>query len=400
MFFCCVLQRSRWFVTSQSQSRGVFFRLQSQIRDAWVFVGGFRGRCRRHHWSCRGGFRCERRQGQPERRCRKHHVRRVRRQVRVQVMMRVGHGAVQLQLRLHLKGEGRHVAMTILWTHGWEERGRNTLTWERLYMQSCYWALDQFIYHHKTWHLHSVVLVTICSPDYDSNPWSKQTNSQISLWNNSRSVFIFFVKDKFLSYGDNRAITREIFECAGRYKGFTGIVQSLQNGRLCIGLFRVTCLLEWHAQSSHVDIWSDSTRFKLTGRSDENSWKILRFKLRNATMCFKLWLDFISHSKYILYARRKVFQNAFISNKSSQTKWNCNKTASLKYLHSNGKCFNSTHLYVTDFPAFCIWPVGSETKPERRTHWLTAVGEGMCKSSQNDNSLSKTTDPRGPLKYS
>ena len=111
-------------LASQSQRGRVFFGLESQVGDAWVFVGVL-GRCGRGHH--RGGgsrFSRERSQGQPERRRGKHHVRRVRRQVRVQVVVRVRHGAVQLQLRLHLKGEGRHVAMTILRDARRGERGR------------------------------------------------------------------------------------------------------------------------------------------------------------------------------------------------------------------------------------------------------------------------------------
>lgn len=105
----------------------MLFGLQSQVGDAGILarvLGGGRGG---HHGGGRDGVRCERGQRQAERRRREHHVGRVRRQVRVQVMLRVGHGAVQLQLSLHLKGEGRHVAMTILrdGTHGWREKGEN-----------------------------------------------------------------------------------------------------------------------------------------------------------------------------------------------------------------------------------------------------------------------------------
>lgn len=105
----------------------MFFGLESQICNTGVFVGVFGGCSCGHNRGSRGGFSRERSQGQTKWRARKHHVRSVRCQVRVQVMVRVGHCAVQLQLRLDLKGEGRHVAMTILRTHGWGKEGRNTL---------------------------------------------------------------------------------------------------------------------------------------------------------------------------------------------------------------------------------------------------------------------------------
>lgn len=101
-------------LASQSQRGRVLFGLQSQVGDAGVLasVFGSSGGC--HNGG--GGSRLsrERRQRQPERRRGEHHVGRVRSQVRVQVMLSVGHGAVQLQLCLHLKGEGRYVAMTVL----------------------------------------------------------------------------------------------------------------------------------------------------------------------------------------------------------------------------------------------------------------------------------------------
>lgn len=106
---------------SQSQCGRVLFGLESQVGDARVLArvlgGGGGGGDRRGG----RGLGCERRQRQPEGRRGKHHVGRVRGQVRVQVVLRVGHGAVQLKLRLHLKGEGRHVAVTILrdGTHGY-----------------------------------------------------------------------------------------------------------------------------------------------------------------------------------------------------------------------------------------------------------------------------------------
>lgn len=113
----------------------MLFGLQSQVGDAGVLAGVLGGGGGRHDRRGGGGLGRERRQGQPERRRGEHHVGRVRRQVRVQVVLRVGHGAVQLQLRLHLKGEGRHVAMTILRdrTHGWGEKGGEhalTLQWD------------------------------------------------------------------------------------------------------------------------------------------------------------------------------------------------------------------------------------------------------------------------------
>lgn len=99
----------------------MLFGLESQVGDARVLArvlggGGSSGDRRGGR-----GLSCERRQRQPEGRRGEHHVWRVRGQVRVQVVLRVGHGAVQLQLRLHLKGEGRHVAVTILrdGTHGY-----------------------------------------------------------------------------------------------------------------------------------------------------------------------------------------------------------------------------------------------------------------------------------------
>lgn len=109
-------------LASQSQRGRVLFGLQSQVGDAGVLAGVLGGGGGGHDGRGGGGLRRQRRQGQPERRRGEHHVGRMRSQVRVQVVLRVGHGAVQLQLRLHLKGEGRHVAMTILQdgTHGWE----------------------------------------------------------------------------------------------------------------------------------------------------------------------------------------------------------------------------------------------------------------------------------------
>lgn len=99
---------------SQTQSGRVLFSFQSEIRDAGVLAGGLGGGGGSHHRGGGGRVRGQRGQRQSEGRCREHHVRRVRGQVRMQVVVRVRHGAVQLQLRLNLKGQGRHVAMTIL----------------------------------------------------------------------------------------------------------------------------------------------------------------------------------------------------------------------------------------------------------------------------------------------
>lgn len=105
----------------------MLFGLQSQVGDAGVLASVLGGGSGGYNRSGGGGLRRKRRQRQPERRRGEHHVGCVRRQVRVQVVLRVGYGTVQLQLRLHLKGEGRHVAMTILrdGTHGWGEKGEN-----------------------------------------------------------------------------------------------------------------------------------------------------------------------------------------------------------------------------------------------------------------------------------
>lgn len=105
----------------------MLFGLQSQVGDAGVLAGVLGSGGGGHNGGGGGGLGRKRSQGQPERRRGEHHVGRVRSQVRVQVMLRVSHGAVQLQLRLHLKGEGWHVAMTILrdGTHGWGEKGEN-----------------------------------------------------------------------------------------------------------------------------------------------------------------------------------------------------------------------------------------------------------------------------------
>lgn len=113
------------YLASQSQRGRVLFGLQSQVGDAGVLAGVLGGGGGCHDRCGGGGLGRESRQRQTERRRGEHHVGRVRRQVRVQVVLRVGHGAVQLQLRLHLKGEGRHVAMTILrdGTHGWGREG-------------------------------------------------------------------------------------------------------------------------------------------------------------------------------------------------------------------------------------------------------------------------------------
>lgn len=141
----CLLSRH---VSSQSQSqrRRVFFGLQSQVGDAGVLARVLSRGGGSHHGGGGGRFCRECRQGQSERRRGEHHVGRVRRQVRVQVVLRVSHGAVQLQLRLHLKGEGRHVAMTILrdGTHGWggerkgERRGRTCVNF------AVGWVQDHF----------------------------------------------------------------------------------------------------------------------------------------------------------------------------------------------------------------------------------------------------------------
>lgn len=50
----------------------------------------------------------------------------------MQVVVRVRHGAVQLQLRLNLKGQGRHVAMTIL---GQQQNRNRTLKASNLAME-------------------------------------------------------------------------------------------------------------------------------------------------------------------------------------------------------------------------------------------------------------------------
>lgn len=99
---------------SQTQGGRVLFSFQSEICDAGVLAGGLGGGGGSHHRGGGGRVRGQRGQRQSEGRCREHHVRRVRGQVRMQVVVRVRHGAVQLQLRLNLKGQGRHVAMTIL----------------------------------------------------------------------------------------------------------------------------------------------------------------------------------------------------------------------------------------------------------------------------------------------
>lgn len=114
-------------LASQAQRGRVLFGLQSQVSDAGVLAGVLGGGGGGHDRGSRRRLGCERRQGQSKRWRGEHHVGRVRRQVRVQMVLCVGHGAVQLQLRLHLKGEGRHVAMTILQdgTHGWREKGEN-----------------------------------------------------------------------------------------------------------------------------------------------------------------------------------------------------------------------------------------------------------------------------------
>lgn len=119
--------RPRVSLASQSQRGRVLFGLQSQVCDAGVLAGVLGGGGGGHDGRGGGRLGRERRQGQSERRRGEHHVGRVRCQVGMQVVLRVGHGAVQLQLRLHLKGEGRHVAMTILRdrTHGWGEKGEN-----------------------------------------------------------------------------------------------------------------------------------------------------------------------------------------------------------------------------------------------------------------------------------
>lgn len=131
---------SRLYLASQSQRLGVLFGLQSQVGDAGILAGVLGGGRGGHHGGCRDGIGCEGRQGQAERRRREHHVGRVRRQVRVQVMLRVGHGAVQLQLSLHLKGEGRHVAMTILRdgdARMEREGGEHALTWLVTWPAAC-----------------------------------------------------------------------------------------------------------------------------------------------------------------------------------------------------------------------------------------------------------------------
>lgn len=105
-----------WALASASQTQGgrVLFGFQSEIRDAGVLAGGLGGGGGGHDGGGGGRVRGQRGQRQSEGRRREHHVGRVRSQVRVQVVVRVRHGAVQLQLRLNLKGQGRHVAMTIL----------------------------------------------------------------------------------------------------------------------------------------------------------------------------------------------------------------------------------------------------------------------------------------------
>lgn len=104
----------RWRPASQTQRGRVLFSFQSEICDAGVLAGGLGSGSGSHHGGGGGRVRGQRGQRQSEGRCREHHVRRVRGQVRMQVVVRVRHGAVQLQLRLNLKGQGRHVAMTIL----------------------------------------------------------------------------------------------------------------------------------------------------------------------------------------------------------------------------------------------------------------------------------------------
>ena len=125
--YCARASYPRVSLASQSQRGRVLFGLQSQVGDAGVLAGVLGGGGGGHNGGRGGRLGRERRQGQPERRRGEHHVGRVRCQVRVQVVLSVGHGAVQLQLRLHLKGEGRHVAMTVLRdeTHGWGEKGEN-----------------------------------------------------------------------------------------------------------------------------------------------------------------------------------------------------------------------------------------------------------------------------------
>lgn len=92
----------------------MLFGFQSEIGDAGVLAGGFGSGGRSYYRSSGGRVRGQGSKRQSEGRRREHHVGRVRGQVRMQVVVRVRHGAVQLQLRLNLKGQGRHVAMTIL----------------------------------------------------------------------------------------------------------------------------------------------------------------------------------------------------------------------------------------------------------------------------------------------
>lgn len=126
---------------SQSKRGRVLLGLESEVRDARVLVVVFGGSCGRHHRRRGHGLRRERGQRQSERRRGEHHVGRVRRQVRVQVMVRVGHGAVQLQLRLHLKGEGRHV-MTILRDGQHEERGRTHINFKLHNGRPVFWPFS------------------------------------------------------------------------------------------------------------------------------------------------------------------------------------------------------------------------------------------------------------------
>lgn len=101
-------------LASQTQGCGVLFGFQSEIGDAGVLAGGLGGCCRRDYRGGGSRIRGQRGERQSEGRRWEHHVGRVRGQVRMQVVVRVRHSAVQLQLRLNLKGQGRHVAMTIL----------------------------------------------------------------------------------------------------------------------------------------------------------------------------------------------------------------------------------------------------------------------------------------------
>lgn len=89
-------------LASQTQGSRVLFGFQSEIRDAGVLAGGLGGGSSSHNRGGRGRVRGQRGERQSEGRRREHHVRRVRGQVWVQVVVRVRHGAVQLQLRLNL----------------------------------------------------------------------------------------------------------------------------------------------------------------------------------------------------------------------------------------------------------------------------------------------------------